>query len=106
MLLTPPSLPHPTKHNRHSGSRAVNLKMEFPPATLSFEAFARKPGISGVYELNTKFVENFLKPYYRELVRVCGVVVGCVCACWVGTDIIHMHRRARPRASTRRRSMR
>jgi hypothetical protein len=45
---------------------------EFPPATLSFEAFARKPGIKGVIDVSNKFLMDYLKPHLSNLVRVGG----------------------------------
>lgn len=51
-------------------ARLVKLEQEFAPATLSFEAFARRPGKQGVVDLVNKFIADYLTPNLRKLVRL------------------------------------
>ena len=55
--------------HKPAAARAVKLAQEFAPATLSFEAFARRPGKQGVVDLASKFTADYLMPYLRRLVR-------------------------------------
>lgn len=56
--------------HKRKGARAVNLAQEFSPATLSFEAFARRPGKQGIVDLVNKFTAGYLMPYLNKLVRL------------------------------------
>lgn len=53
----------------YSGACAIAVGQEFPPHTLSFEVFARKPGRKGVVDVSNKFLEDYLKPHHATLVR-------------------------------------
>ena len=70
LLLTPPVIPHTRQSNiiDSTGARAATKK-DFLVATLSFEAFARRPGLNGVSDVVNKFLGAFLKPHVNTLVR-------------------------------------